>query len=185
MRVGFSKDGDVLPRSSAFRALRVLLSCVAKKVSKESHPISPSVPLRETDSQSGGAFPEGTSLCRPETSRIVRAALRVFAPPACRASTGLKGKINSADLPHDPAPKPGRPQKTPAIRQACLRTTGVVCERAARSTAPPGFAVAVTASRFPIPPPCPARRRWTNHRPAGWPRCSGSRAPRCGYPACG
>ena len=74
----------------AFRALRVLLSCVAKKVSKEGHPVGPSVPLRETDPQSGGVFPEGTSVCRPETSRIVRAALRVFAPPACRASKGVK-----------------------------------------------------------------------------------------------
>ena len=52
--------------------------------------------LRMADAQAGGVFPEGTSVCRPETARIVRAALRVFAPPAYRASTGLKGKINSA-----------------------------------------------------------------------------------------
>ena len=70
-----------LPRSKAFRALRVLLSCMAKKVSKEGHPVGPSSALCADDAQSGVAFPEGTSLCRPETSRIVRDALRVFAPP--------------------------------------------------------------------------------------------------------
>ena len=81
--------------SKAFRALRVLLSCVAKKVSKEGHPAGPPSALCAAGSQSGGAFPEGTSMCRPETSRVVRAALRVFASPACRASTGL-GAISRA-----------------------------------------------------------------------------------------
>ena len=79
-----------LPKSKVFRALRALLSCVAKKVSKEGHPVGPSSALRAADTQSDGAFPEGTSLCRPETSRIVHAALRVFAPPACRTSTGIE-----------------------------------------------------------------------------------------------
>jgi len=72
---------------------------MAGQVTKEGHPVGPSVPLRVTDSQAGEAFPEGTSLCHPETARIVRAALRVFAPPACRASTGLKGKSKSACFP--------------------------------------------------------------------------------------
>ena len=81
-----------LAHSKAFRALRVLLSCVAKKVSKEGHPVGPPSTLRAAGSQACGAFPEGTSLCRPETSRIVRAALRVFAPPACLASTGTQGQ---------------------------------------------------------------------------------------------
>ncbi len=78
------------------------LSCVAKKVTKEGHPVGPSVPLCVTDAQAGEAFPEGTSLCRPETARIVRAALRVFAPSACRASTGFKSKIKSACFPCNP-----------------------------------------------------------------------------------
>ena len=86
----------------------------AGQVTKEGYLVGPSVPLRETDSQSGVAFPEGTSLCRPETARIVRAALRVFAPPACRASTGLKSKIKSSCFPCIPVlecthPKRKRP----------------------------------------------------------------------------
>jgi hypothetical protein len=85
------------------RALRGSLSCVAKKVTKEGHPVGPSVPLRVTDAQSGGAFPEGTSMCRPETSRIVRAALRVFAPPDCRTSTGRVEKQKHS-FPGSPVP---------------------------------------------------------------------------------
>ena len=88
-----------LAHSKAFRALRVLLSCVAKKVSKEGHPVGPPSTLRAAGSQSGGAFPEATSLYRPETSRIVRDALRVFAPPACRASTGFEIKVSSRSGP--------------------------------------------------------------------------------------
>ena len=100
--------------------MRGLLSCMAKKalqqpqagqVSKEGHPVGLSSALRAADSQSVGAFPEGTSLCRPETSRIVRAALRVFAPPACRASTGLKSKIKSACFPGIPAMESTHPKR--------------------------------------------------------------------------
>jgi hypothetical protein len=86
-----------------FRALHGLLSCVAKKVTKEGHPVGLSSALCAADTQSGRAFPEGTSMYRPETSRIVRAALRVFAPPACQASTGSKIKIEGAcghSIPH-------------------------------------------------------------------------------------
>ena len=61
----------------------------AGQVSKEGHPVGPPSPLRVAGSQSGVAFPEGTSMYRPETLRIVRNALRVSAPPACRASTGF------------------------------------------------------------------------------------------------
>ena len=67
----------------------------AGQVTKEGHPNGPSSTLRVPDAQAGVAFPEGTSMCRPETSRIVRAALRVFAPPDCRASTGRVEKIKS------------------------------------------------------------------------------------------
>jgi hypothetical protein len=94
---------DIWSGTKAFRAMRGSLSCVAKKVTKEGHPVGPSATLRAADAQAGGAFPEGTSLCRPETARIVRAALRVFAPPACRPSTGFKSEIKSACLSFDSA----------------------------------------------------------------------------------
>ena len=55
--------------------------------------------------------PEGTSMYRPETARIVRAALRVFAPPACRASTGLKSKIKSDCFPCIPALESTQPKR--------------------------------------------------------------------------
>ena len=97
---GWLSNRGSWPRSRAFRALRGLLSCVNKQCfttaagwssNQRNHPCRPV----GSASQAGEAFPEGTSLCRPETSRVVRAALRVFASPACRASTGL-GAISRA-----------------------------------------------------------------------------------------
>ena len=117
-RPGFCGVADVWfgmsCKHKAFRALRGLLSCVDKKVTKETTPVGPSSALCADDPQACRAFPEGTSMYRPETSRIVRAALRVFAPPACRASTGLKSKIKSSCFPCIPVlecthPKRKRP----------------------------------------------------------------------------
>ena len=89
------------PSTRAFRALRGLLSCVDKQCfttaagwssNQRNHPSQPVVRALRGRSASTRAFPEGTSMHRPETARIVRAALRVFAPPACRASTGLRSE---------------------------------------------------------------------------------------------
>ena len=70
-RPGFCGVADVWfgmsCKHKAFRALRGLLSCVDKKVTKETTPVGPSSMLRMADAQAGGAFPEGTSVCRPET----------------------------------------------------------------------------------------------------------------------
>ena len=107
-------------RSKAFRAVRVLLSCVAKQCfttaagwsSKQRRPpCRPVGSASRNRSASMRGNPEGTSMYRPETSRIVRAALRVFAPPACRASTGLKSKIKSACFPGIPAMESTHPKR--------------------------------------------------------------------------
>ncbi|MBP7599131.1 MAG: hypothetical protein KA738_10240 [Pseudoxanthomonas sp.] len=102
-------------KHKAFRALRGLLSCVDKKVTKETTPVGPSSALCADDPQACRAFPEGTSMYRPETSRIVRAALRVFAPPACRASTGEEGQ-DQKHLPlHSETKVTNHQKETPAI----------------------------------------------------------------------
>ena len=106
---------EYLPRATALtshaavesRALRGSLSCMDKRrfstvagwsSNQRNHPSQPVVRALRGRSASTRAFPEGTSMCRPETSRIVRAALRVFAPPACRASTGNEGQDQEHSL---------------------------------------------------------------------------------------
>src|SRR5690606_28003779 len=64
----------------AFALTRESLFFVWPKKSnqKKGHPGGAPSALRAAGPQAGSEFSEGTSLCRPKTARIVRAALRVL-----------------------------------------------------------------------------------------------------------
>ena len=88
-----SMDFALLPAAGEPFALsrESLFFAGAKKSNqKKAHPGAAPSALRAAGSQAGPEFSEGTSVCRPKTSRIVRAALRVF-PDLLAAPKGLPG----------------------------------------------------------------------------------------------
>ena len=56
----------------------LFFACAKKSNQKKAHPGGAPYALCATGSQAGSEFSEGTSVCRPKTARIVRAALRVL-----------------------------------------------------------------------------------------------------------
>lgn len=55
----------------------LFFACAKKSNQKKAHPGGAPSALRAAGPQAGPEFSEGTSLCRPKTSRILRDALRV------------------------------------------------------------------------------------------------------------
>ena len=67
----------VLPAFALTRE-SLFFACAKKSNQKKAHPGGAPSALRAAGSQAGPEFSEGTSMCPPKTTRIVRAALRVF-----------------------------------------------------------------------------------------------------------
>lgn len=83
----------------------LFFACAKKNNQKKAHPGGAPSALRATGSQAGPEFSEGTSMCHPKTSRIVRAALRVF--PGLLAApqgpqSGNSKRNNQGPIPHSP-----------------------------------------------------------------------------------
>ena len=82
-------ESFALSRESLFFA------CAKKSNQKKAHPGGAPSALRAAGPQAGPEFSEGTSMCRPKTARIVRAALRVL-PDLLAAPQGARiSKSNS------------------------------------------------------------------------------------------
>jgi len=69
---------------SRFGASR--FSCVAKKSNQKKATLTARPPQSAAGAQANREFSEGTSMCRPKTARIVRAAPQGLTRFACRTS---------------------------------------------------------------------------------------------------
>ncbi|HET6784273.1 MAG TPA: hypothetical protein VFH12_10595 [Pseudoxanthomonas sp.] len=85
----------------------LFFACAKKSNQKKAHPGGAPSALRAAGPQAGPEFSEGTSMCRPKTSRIVRDALRVFpgllaAPQGPRGSNSQSNSSNQSNSKRDP-----------------------------------------------------------------------------------
>ncbi|HLM54244.1 MAG TPA: hypothetical protein VK325_11815 [Pseudoxanthomonas sp.] len=81
-RLPQGRGGPRLPQGkSASRLTResLFFACAKKSNQKKAHPGG--TPTLRVGSHAGREFPEGTSMCRPETARVVRAVPMGFDPP--------------------------------------------------------------------------------------------------------
>ena len=80
---------SVIGEAFALARESLFFACAKKSNQKKAHPGGAPSALRAPGPQAGPEFSEGTSMCPPKTSRIVRAALRVY-PSLLAASKGAR-----------------------------------------------------------------------------------------------
>ena len=103
----------VVGKAFALTRESLFFACAKKSNQKKAHPGDAPSTLRAAGPQAGPEFSEGTSMCRPKTARIVRAALRVY-PGLLAASKGPLSNSNircglPGPIPHSRFPLPGSP----------------------------------------------------------------------------
>lgn len=73
----------------------LFFACAKKSNQKKAHPDGAPSALCAAGPQAGPEFSEGTSMCRPKTSRFLRAALRVFPGLLAAPQGSLTSNSNS------------------------------------------------------------------------------------------
>ena len=111
---------SMVGRAFALARESLFFACAKKSNQKKAHPGGTPFALCATGSQAGSEFSEGTSVCRPKTARIVRAALRVYpatlavpqGPRRSKSGSNGNGKIKGSPPPQSLV----APSISPALR---------------------------------------------------------------------